>query len=121
MGTNTGIIDGLPADWAARRGPAAGVAHLWGRIRLGVGDGTIGCLKVADGTVEILPDREAEASLIADSPETLVGLLGGETHPVVARLQGRVSTTGNIALVIRIFLGLQAGSPWSGLVEKSQP
>jgi len=120
LGTNSESASDLPADWTTRRGPAVGVAGLRGRIRLDVGDSTVGCLKVADETVEILADREAEATLIADSPQTLVGLLGGEKHPVVARLQGRISVAGNVALVIQVFLGLQAGSPWSGLVRKGQ-
>ena len=110
----------LAQDWPSRRGQAIGVEGLSGRIRLNIGDTTIGCLKVApDGSVEILPDGEAEASLTADTPQTLVGLLGGEKHPVVARLQGHVSTSGDIGFVIRTFLGLQAGSPWSGLVPRS--
>ena len=110
----------LPADWTGRRGPAAGAGGLSGRIRLGVGRNTIGCLKIDDGTAEILSGGPSEASLTADTPETLVGLLGGDKHPVVARLQGRIVTTGDTGLVIRVFLGLQAGSPWSGLVRKGQ-
>jgi hypothetical protein len=106
-------------DWPSRRGQAVGVAGLSGRIRLNIGDTIIGRLEVSpDGAVVILPDGEAEAFLIADSPQTLVGLLGGEKHPIVARLQGRVSTEGDVSLVIRTLLGLQAGSPWSGLVAR---
>ena len=111
--------DDLAQDWPSRRGQSIGVEGLSGRIRLNVGDTIIGCLKVApDGSVEILPDGEAEASLIADTPQTLVGLLGGEKHPVVARLQGRILNDGDVGFVIRTFLGLQAGSPWSGLVPR---
>jgi hypothetical protein len=107
----------LAPDWPSRHGEATGVKGLSGLIRLNVGDTIIGRLKVApDGAVQILPDGEAEASLIADTPQTLVGLLGGDRHPVVARLQGRITTSGDVGLVIRTFLGLQAGSPWSGLV-----
>jgi hypothetical protein len=107
-------------DWPSRSGRAAGVEGLSGRIRLNVGDTIVGRLNVAsNGAVEILPDGEAEASLIADTPQTLVGLLGGEKHPVVARLQGQISTSGDTAFAIRTFLGLQAGSPWSGLVPRS--
>jgi hypothetical protein len=106
-------------DWPSRRGRAAGVKGLSGRIRLNIGDTNIGCLKVSpDGTVEILPDGEAEAFVTADTPQTLIGMLGGEKHPIVARLQGRVSTGGDISFAIQTFFGLQAGSPWSGLVAK---
>jgi len=110
---------GVAPDWPSRRGHAAGVEGLSGQIRLNIGDTIIGCLKVSpDGTVEIVPDGEAQAFLIADTPQTLVGLLGGEKHPIVARLQGRISTEGDVSLVIRTFFGLQAGSPWSGLVAR---
>jgi hypothetical protein len=109
----------LAQDWPSRHGQAIGIEGLSGRIRLNIGDTTIGRLTVApNGSVEIQPDGEAEASVTADTPQTLVGLLGGERHPVVARLQGRISIGGDVGLFIRAFLGLQAGSPWSGLVPK---
>jgi hypothetical protein len=109
----------LAPDWPSRRGQAIGVEGLSGRIRLSVGDTIIGCLMVKpEGSVEIQSDGETETSLIADTSQTLVGLLGGEKHPIVARLQGHVSTSGDVGFVIRTFLGLQAGSPWSGLVPR---
>jgi hypothetical protein len=110
---------GIPADWASRRGPAAGVADLRARIRLAAAGSTVGVLKVEDGGVEIVPDSDAVATVTADTLETLVGLLGGEVQPVVARLQGRVLPEGDVGLVIRVFFGLRAGSPWSGLVARS--
>jgi hypothetical protein len=120
MQPNSDIAADIESDWPSRRGQAVGVAGLSGRIRLTAGDTVIGRLKVSpSGTVEILPDGDADATLIADTPQTIVGLLGGEKHPVVARLQGRISTTGDTAFVIRTFLGLQAGSPWSGLVPRN--
>jgi hypothetical protein len=116
----TSATDDLAQDWPTRRGQTSGVEGLSGHIRLNVGSNIIGRLKVEpNGSVEILPDGEAEASLIADTPQTLVGLLGGEKHPVVARLQGHILTDGDVGFVIRTFLGLQAGSPWSGLVPRS--
>lgn len=121
MGSNADTAIILPQDWSARRGPAPGVTGLEGRIRLCVDETTVGCLEVANGMVAILPDGEDDASLIADSPQLLVGLLGGESHPLVARLQGCISVAGDVALVLRVFLGLQAGSPWSGIVRKDQP
>jgi hypothetical protein len=120
MQSDLKVTTEVPPDWLSRSGKAAGVEGLSGRIRLHVADTVVGRLKVdPNGAVEILPDGEAAASLIADTPQTLVGLLGGEKHPIVARLQGHVSTSGDIGFVIRTFLGLQAGSPWSGLVPRS--
>ncbi|CAN7171595.1 SCP2 sterol-binding domain-containing protein [Phenylobacterium sp. LjRoot219] len=111
----------IPADWASRRGAADGVAGLSARIRLGVDGATVGVLKVDDGGVEIVPDGEAAATVTTDTLQTLVGLLGGDVQPIVARLQGRVLPEGDIGLVIRVFFGLQAGSPWSGLAPKPCP
>jgi hypothetical protein len=111
----------VPADWASRRGAAAGVGGLNARIRLGVGGATVGVLKIADGDAEIVPDGEAAATVTTDTLTTLVGLLGGDMQPIVARLQGRVLPEGDIGLVIRVFFGLQAGSPWSGLAPSPRP
>jgi len=105
----------VPSDWASRRGPGIGLSGLAGRIRLQVAGTDAGVLKVANSEAEIGPDGEADATLNADTLPTLVALLAGEVHPVVARLQNRVSTNGDIALVVQVFLGLQADSPWSGL------
>jgi|KBSMisStaDraftv2_1062788.scaffolds.fasta_scaffold504861_2 hypothetical protein len=119
MQSNIAGVDDMPPDWLSRDGQAAGVEGLSGKIRLNVGDTIVGCLEICPaGMVKIVQGGEAQAFLIADTPQTLAGLLGGEKHPVVARLQGRISTGGDTAFVIRTFLGLQAGSPWSGLVPK---
>lgn len=114
MQPNPISADGAASDWLSRKGSAAGVAGLSGRIRLNIGETIVGRLSInPECEVEILQDGEAEAFLTADSAETLIGLLGGDKHPVVARLQGRIATGGDVAFVIRTFLGLQAGSPWS--------
>jgi hypothetical protein len=102
----------IPSDWRSRRGPAAGVEGLSGRIRLKVGETAVGVLEIADSSVAIGDEDEAEASLSVDTTETLVGLLGGDIQPIVARLQGR-------AFALRALFGLQAGSPWSGLAPRS--
>jgi hypothetical protein len=91
---------------------------LAGRIRLQVAGTDAGVLRVANGEAEIGPDGEAAGSVSADTLQTLVGLLGGEVHPIVARLQNRVQVDGDVPLILRVFLGLQAGSPWSGLVPR---
>jgi hypothetical protein len=109
----------IPSDWIARRGTAAGLWELNARVRLRVADADVGVLKVADGAAEIGPDGEVDATVDADTLQTLVGLLGGEVHPIVARLQNRVQVEGDVARTVCVFLGLQAGSPWSGLVPRS--
>jgi hypothetical protein len=108
----------IPSDWTSRRGPGVGLKGLSGRIRLRAADTDVGVLKVADGAAEIGPDGEADATVITDSLPTLVGMLGGEVQPIVARLQDRVFVEGDIALVVRVFFGLRAGSPWSGLLPR---
>jgi hypothetical protein len=109
----------LPPDWISRRGPGSGLLELKARIRLRAAGADVGVLKVGDGAAEIGPDGQADATLDADTPQTLVGLLGGEVHPIVARLQNRVRVEGDIAQTVCVFLGLRAGSPWSGIVPRS--
>jgi hypothetical protein len=113
-------LGAIPSDWISRSGPASGIPDLTARIRLRVADADIGVLKVAHGAAEISPDGDADATLGADTLQTLVGLLGGEVRPIVARLQNRVRVEGDVAQTVCVFLGLQAGSPWSGLVSRSE-
>jgi len=105
----------VPSDWISRRGPGSGLSGLAGRIRLQVAGTDAGVLKVANSEAEIGPEGEADATLNADTLPTLLGLLAGEVHPFVARLQNRISVEGDLALLIRVLLGLQADSPWSDL------
>jgi len=118
MSANPSSAPAIPSDWVSRSGPADGLTSLSARIRLQVGEGHVGVLKVAGGAAAIEPDGEAAGSVSADTLQTLVGLLGGEVHPIVARLQNRVRVDGDVPLILRVFLGLQAGSPWSGLVPR---
>jgi hypothetical protein len=102
-----------------KHGPAVGTHGLAGNLRLRAADAPLGVLKVADGAVEIAPEGETAVTLAADTPSTLTQLLGGELHPIVARLQGRVEVDGDVAFAIRVLLGLRAGSPWTGLVPRT--
>ncbi|CAN7505032.1 SCP2 sterol-binding domain-containing protein [Phenylobacterium sp. LjRoot164] len=111
----------VPADWSARRGPGPGLSGLSGKVRLKVADKEIGVLNVARGEAEIGPPGPADAIVSADTLETLVGLLGGEIQAFVARLQNRVQVEGDAGLVVRIFFGLRAGSPWTGLAPGRSP
>lgn len=102
-------------DWISRRGPGSGLSGLAGHIRLQVAGADAGVLKIANSEAEIGPEGEADATLNADTLPTLLGLLAGEVHPFVARLQNRISVEGDLALLVRVLLGLQAESPWSDL------
>lgn len=115
MSTNPPSAPAIPPDWISRRGPGSGLAGLAARIRLEVAGADAGVLQVANGVAEIGPEGEADATLNADTLPTLLGLLAGEVHPFVARLQNRVSVEGDLSLLVRVFLGLQADSPWSDL------
>jgi hypothetical protein len=90
-------------------------------MRLMIGDAPVGVLKVERGGAKILPGGDAPAVLRAQDQTTLVQLLGGELHPVVARLQQRAALEGDPRVGLRILLALQAGSPWTGLAQKSPP
>jgi putative sterol carrier protein len=106
------------AEWTSRQGAAAGLERISGRLRLEVAGALAGVLHVENGAVEIAPDGDAPALCAVDTQSTLFGILGGEMHPFVAFLQGRLRIEGDRALALRILFGLQAGSPWSGLAPK---
>lgn len=99
--------------WSARRGRAAGLGGITGRMELRIDDQPVGILDVEDGVAIIASEGEAPATAICADEGVLMALLSGELHPIVARLQGRLRVTGDIALALRILLGLQAASPWS--------
>jgi|WetSurMetagenome_2_1015567.scaffolds.fasta_scaffold331740_2 putative sterol carrier protein len=105
--------------WTERKGQAAGLTDLAGDMRLEVADRPVGVLHVDHGQVAIEASGDASALLAVDSEATLKGVLGGEVHPFVANLQGRLRIEGDRPLALRIVFGLQAGSPWSGLVSRS--
>jgi hypothetical protein len=113
MAATTAAPEGATTEWTARQGPAAGVEGLAGCVRLIVADVPVGVLKIDDGAVEIIPDGEASAAIRVDAQSTLEQLLGGDLHPVVAWLQGRLRYEGDVRFTLQALLGLQAGSPWS--------
>ena len=104
------------SPWMARRGHANGVEGLSGRVRLKIEGREIGVLQVSDGEVEIVQGADASATMDFDCPTTLLQVLGGDLHPMVASLQQRSRIEdGDPAFVTRLFFGLLAGSPWTGL------
>jgi len=112
-------IESEPVPWTSKRGQAAGLEDISGQLRLQIADAPVGVLKVEYGAVEIAREGDAPALLVVDSLPTLLGVLGGEMHPFVAFLQGRLRIEGNRALALQILFGLQADSPWSGPTPRS--
>jgi putative sterol carrier protein len=104
-------------QWQSCRGRAPGLMDLMGELKLTVADKPVGLLHVEHGQASIEPDGDASALLAVDSLDTLLHVLGGEQHPFVANLQGRLRVEGDRALALRILFGLRAGSPWSGLAR----
>lgn len=101
------------------RGQAPGLKGIEGRISLQVADAPAGVLLVeSSGEVGIVPDGESAAVLAVDSDNTLAKLLSGELNPIIAFLQGRMRLQGEPALVLRVLLGLEEGSPWRGAVQR---
>jgi hypothetical protein len=98
--------------WTETKGHSDGLLGLWGKLRLAPSGSTVGVLKVEDGQVQIDPHGEASITLGTDTESTLIELLSGKLHPVVARLQGRAWFEGDPTLGLRMLLGLRASSPW---------
>lgn len=105
--------------WSARRGRAAGLGGVTGRMELRIVDQPVGVLDIEDGVVVVASDGDAVATATFDNEAVLQALLSGELHPIVAHLQGRVRVSGDTALALRILLGLQADSPWSNPPHRS--
>jgi hypothetical protein len=87
---------------------------------LGIDGQPAGLLHIANGKGSILAQGDAPATASFDSEATLKRVLGGALHPIVARLQRRLDVEGDAALVLKILMGLQAQSPWTGLVHKAR-
>lgn len=109
----SGTAPGPGHHWSARRGRAAGLNGVSGRMELRIVDQPVGVLDIEDGLAIVASEGEAPAAIICDDEPVLMGLLSGELHPIVAHLQGRLRFRGETALALRILLGLQADSPWS--------
>ena len=102
------------------RGAAPGLKGVSGKLRLQVADISVGVLQVEpSGAVAIVDDGDAATLLVVDTQGTLAALLRGEVSPIVAGLQDRVRVEGDLALALRVLLGLQAGSPWSVATQRS--
>jgi hypothetical protein len=101
------------ADWSSKRGDAPGLHGIEGALRLMIQGAPQGLLKVSDGYVEIDADGDADVTVSFDTQQTMLEILAGSLHPIVARLQGRVLSDGDAQLALKVMLRLRAGSPWS--------
>jgi hypothetical protein len=98
---------------APMAGPAPGLAGVRGRLRVDVAGKTVGVLVVDDGRIELTNDQgPTDAVVVCDTAQDLRQMMRGELNPVVGGLQGRLRVEGNIALAIKVSLGLRAGSPF---------
>jgi putative sterol carrier protein len=96
--------------WEAESPALAGIS---GRIRLSVGDKTLGVLVVDDGHLALTDDEEhVDTTVVCATREDLIKLLRGEINIVVAALRGLVRQEGDRALGAKVMLGLRAGSPF---------
>lgn len=111
--TGSGAAPEPGHHWSARRGRAAGLNGVSGRMELRIVDQPVGILDIEDGLAIVASEGQAPAAAICDDEPVLTALLSGELHPIVAYLQGRLRISGDSALALRILLGLQADSPWS--------
>jgi len=106
---------GQESDAKAQRWEAESpaLASVSGRIRLSVGDKTLGVLVVDDGHLALTDDEDSvDVTVICATREDLIKLLRGEMNVVVAALRGLVRQEGDRALGAKVMLGLRAGSPF---------
>lgn len=99
------------------RGPAPGLAGITAHLGVTVGGAPAGMLRVEDGQVEFVPDADvSNAPAVASfaGQEVVQRMLQGRLNPVVAALQGALELSGDRELAVRVILGLQAGSPFTG-------
>jgi hypothetical protein len=110
---------GSPAgdDQVEPGGYVAALAGVSGRIRVVVEGRSLGVLRIDGGYVDFLVGAErVEASTtlhIQDGRDARL-IQTGALNPIVASLQGRLVVEGDLALAVRVMLGLQTGSPFNG-------
>lgn len=104
-----GLLDRTPARKRVTR-----LKGVRGRIRFETEDGAAYLLGVEDGEVELTTGGDdAQAVVVCDTKALVERLLRGEANLIVETLQGHTDTSGDVALVIKVILELQAGSPFA--------
>lgn len=96
--------------WEADSPALAGIS---GRLRLTVGNESLGVLVVDDGHLSLTDDAGAvDVTITCATREHLIKMLRGEVNVVVAALRGEIRQRGNRELGAKVILGLRAGSPF---------
>jgi SCP-2 sterol transfer family len=91
----------------ARRVP--GLEGTTGKLRVEIeGKGAPRFFSVHDGLIEEVPgDGQVDAGIVFDDESCVQQLLSGKLNPIVAGLQGRLRTTGDLKLIARVIFELQ--------------
>jgi hypothetical protein len=106
------FLEGTPAQ----KKKAPGLKGVRGRIRFETENGGAAyLLQIEDEDVELTTGGDdAQAVVVCDTKALIARLLRGEANLIVQTLQGHTSASGDLTLVIKAVLGLQAGSPFAG-------
>ncbi len=116
-----GTMRTAPEAAAPREGdfqPAPGLAGVTGRLRVEVVGKGAAILEVKDGQARFLPaDGDAAATVVVDSEDNLRAFQYGRLNPVVAYLRGHLEIKGDLALAIKVILGLQVAHPFADVKE----
>ena len=121
MSTQVTPLDEWLATQGESRRSAPGMAGIKGSLSLKVTGKPVAMLQVDDGFVEVTPsggDSTAVINFIDD--KTLIDVFTGALNPVVAVLQGRMNTEGDLLLATKSLLGLQVGHPFAPATQGDQ-
>ena len=113
MNTKSTALD----EWIqARQGnrlDAPGLAGIKGRLLLAVAGKPVASLIVDDGHAELVRDTApADATMSFIDAESLADVVSGRLNPVVASLQGRLRSDGDLIFATKAALGLQVDKPF---------
>ncbi len=104
-----GLLERTPARKRVTR-----LQGVRGRIRFETEDGAAYLLEVEDGELELTTGGDdAQAVVVCDTKVLVQRLLRGEANLIVETLQGHANISGDVALIIKVTLELQAESPFA--------
>lgn len=104
-----GLLERTPARKRVTR-----LKGVRGRIRFETEDRTAYLLEVEDGKLELTTGGDdAQAVVVCDTKALVERLLRGEANLIVETLQGHANISGDVALIIKVTLELQAESPFA--------
>lgn len=92
---------------------APALTGISGRMRLAIGNKSVGVLVIDDGHLTLTDDESpVDVTVTCATRTDLIKLLRGELNIVVAALRGIVRQRGDRAFGAKVALGLRAGSPF---------